>query len=69
MACKSCHKTLFPGELAIHFPGGMEALHKGQLLLFPQVLVCLTCGFSEFSLPEADLRRLIYGSGGRSKSD
>jgi hypothetical protein len=66
MACKSCqmdNQTLFPSELAIHFPGGMKALDEGQLLAFPQLLVCLTCGFTEFSIPEAELRRLAQGVG------
>ena len=66
MACKSCQadkQTLFASELAIHSSGRIEALDKGQLLLFPQLLVCLTCGFTEFSVPEAELWRLVEGSG------
>ena len=61
MACKSCqadNQTLFPSELAILSPKGKETPDKGWLLVFPQLLVCLTCGFTEFSIPGAELRRL-----------
>jgi hypothetical protein len=64
MACKSCqadNQTLFASEIAIHFPGGMGSLDKGQLLVFAQLLVCRTCGFTEFSVPKAELRRLAEG--------
>ena len=66
MSCKACqsdNQTLFPSELCIHFPGGLEALDKGQVMAFPQLLVCLNCGFAEFSVREAELRRLVDGSG------
>ena len=66
MACKSCqadNQIIFPSEIAIHFPGGIEALTKGQVLVLPQLLVCLTCGFTEFSIPEAELRCLAQGDG------
>jgi hypothetical protein len=61
MACKNCHsdiQRLFHSEIAVHFPGGLDALEKEQILIFPQLLVCLNCGFTEFLFPEADLRRL-----------
>jgi hypothetical protein len=61
MACKSCHsdtQRLFPSEIAVHFPSGLDTLNKGQILIFPRLLVCLNCGFTEFLFPEADLRQL-----------
>jgi hypothetical protein len=61
-------ETLFPSELSIHFSGGLEALDKGHLMVFPQLLVCLNCGFTEFSVSETELRRLVEGSGGRGRN-
>jgi hypothetical protein len=65
MACKNCHwdsQSSFHSEIAVHFPGGLDALEKEQVLIFPQLLVCLNCGFTEFLFPEADLRRLAAGT-------
>jgi hypothetical protein len=66
MSCKVCQsdiQTLFPSELCIHLPGGLEALKKADVMVFPQLLVCLNCGFTEFAVPEAELR-LLRGKGG-----
>jgi hypothetical protein len=60
--CKSHNQTLFPSEICIHFPDGLEALGKESVLVFPQLLICLNCGFTECSVPEAELRRLAEGS-------
>jgi hypothetical protein len=37
---------------------GLENLSKPPVLVFPEVVICLNCGFAEFKTPEADLRRL-----------
>jgi hypothetical protein len=61
MQCKSCQspdQTLFPSEICIHFPGGLKALDKRHVMIYPQILVCLKCGFAEFSISKAELRRL-----------
>jgi ribosomal protein S27AE len=57
--CGSCHTTesTFNGEIAIHFPG-REGWEKPLVLVFPQLLVCLKCGFTEFAIPETELRQL-----------
>lgn len=63
MSCKSCrseNQTEFNGELAIHFPG-LEGLDKPIVWVFPKLLVCLNCGFTEFVVPETELRRLVKG--------
>jgi len=60
MACASCHsdnQVEFPCEIALHF-SGLENLHKPHILVFPNVKVCLDCGFSEFSIAEPDLSQL-----------
>ena len=41
----------------IHFPG-REGLDKPTVWLFQAIMVCLDCGFAEFSVPNAELRRL-----------
>ena len=61
MSCKSCQsesQSTFNGEIAIHFPG-LAGLDKPIVRIFPKVLVCLNYGFTEFGIPEAELRRLV----------
>jgi hypothetical protein len=41
----------------IHFPD-REGLDKPAVWLFQAIMVCLDCGFAEFSVPNAELRRL-----------
>src|ERR1700745_2282427 len=60
MSCKSCksqNQRNLSAEVAIHFPG-LKGLDKPIVWVFPKVLVCLDCGFTEFGIPETELRRL-----------
>ena len=57
-SCQSANQSTFNGEIAIHFPG-LEGLDKPIVWVFPKLLVCLNCGFTEFAIPEAELRRLV----------
>lgn len=60
MSCKHCqsdHHRSFDAEIAIHFPG-FQGLNKQVVWLFPKIAVCLSCGFTEFSVPETELRQL-----------
>ena len=45
------------GEIAIHFPG-LKGLNKPIVWVYPKLLVCLDCGFTEFAIPETELRRI-----------
>ena len=57
MSCKSCQSQSqrnFNGEIAIHFPG-LKDLDKPIVWVFPKLLVCLDCGFTEFLVPETEL--------------
>ena len=57
MSCKSCtseNQNELATEIAIHLPG----LNMPHVFMFPLVVVCLDCGFTEFSIPETELRRL-----------
>ena len=56
MSCKSCHslnQRYFGAEMGIHFMG-LQNLDKPTVWVFPQLLVCMDCGFTEFNLPEAE---------------
>lgn len=60
MPCKSCqshNQSPFRGEVNIHFPGIVD-LDMRSVLVFPELVVCLDCGFTEFSIPEAELYQL-----------
>lgn len=64
MACKSCgsdNQDKFGAEINIHFPG-LEGLDKPIVLVFPTLLVCLRCGFTEFTISETELHRLEKGT-------
>ena len=65
MACEKCdlgNQSAFNGELAIHFPG-FKGLDKPIVWVYPKLLVCLDCGFTEFAIPETELRVLRDGIG------
>ena len=63
MSCKSCkseNQSIFNGEIAIHFPG-LKGLDKPIVWVFPKLVVCLDCGFTEFAIPDTELRQLAEG--------
>ena len=60
MSCRSCtseKQKEFGSEISIHFPG-LKGLDKGTVLVFPRLVVCTNCGFTEFIIPDAELHRL-----------
>ena len=64
MACRSCgsgNRTEFGAEICIHFPG-LKNLEKPAVMVFPKLLVCLECGFTQFTLPETELLLLREGA-------
>jgi len=64
MSCKSClseHQSNLSGEIAVHFPG-FKGLDKPIVWVFPKLLVCLNCGFTEFAIPETELLVLRAGT-------
>jgi hypothetical protein len=57
MTCRVCtseNQSRFATEIAIHSP----SLSPAYVFLFPKVVVCMVCGFTEFSIPETELRQL-----------
>lgn len=59
-SCGSDQQSQFPAEIAIHFPG-MKGIDKPAVWVFPELLVCLNCGRTEFVIPEGELRKLTEG--------
>jgi hypothetical protein len=60
MACKTCgtrNLRKFKGEIAIHFTG-LTNIGKQPVWAFPELVVCLDCGITEFAVPERELRLL-----------
>ena len=53
MPCSSCgsiNQGKYLAEVGIHFPGLRNA-GKGPVFVFPELLVCLDCGKTEFMVP------------------
>ena len=64
MSCKSCrsaNQSKFSVEMNIHFPG-YEGLEKPTVWVFSDVLICLDCGFAEFSVAKSELDELAQGA-------
>jgi len=64
MTCNRCHsekQNVFNGEVAIHF-SGLTGLEKPIVWIFPKLVVCLQCGFTEFTVPERELQVLEQAS-------
>ena len=68
MSCKSCGSDSagkFPAEIAIHF-SGLKNLDKPHVWIFPTLVVCLNCGYTEFAIPEDELGLLRGDMAGQS---
>jgi len=64
MSCPACrldNQMKFSGEMMVHL-GGLKNLDKSCVMLFPKVLVCLGCGFSQFTFTKAELALLASDS-------
>ena len=63
MTCKSCASESplhFGADLVIHFPS-REGLDKPVVRVLPKLLVCMNCGFTEFAIPQSELKELASG--------
>lgn len=57
-ACGSKHVGNFGGEIGIHLRGA-EHVDKPTVWVFPELIVCLSCGVAQFVVPEHELRMLV----------
>jgi hypothetical protein len=60
MTCKSCsseNRRSFSSEINVHFPG-LKNFDRPPVFVFPKLLVCMDCGFTEFAIPETELCQL-----------
>lgn len=55
-SCSSENQRKFGGELALHVPG-LKGVNKNIVLAFPQILLCLDCGFAMFPLEVDALKK------------
>ena len=64
MPCKRCDSEqtkTFPAEIAIHFAAA-KGLEKPIVFVFPNLVVCLHCGLTEFTVPARELSVLVTGN-------
>jgi hypothetical protein len=59
--CQSNRQEQFVAEMMPHFSGASNVA-RSDVMTFPMVSVCLDCGYSTFSVPEAELAALNEGS-------
>jgi len=60
MSCPACrldNQMEFSAEMMVHL-GGIKNLDNSGVVLFPKVLVCMDCGFSQFTVQKAALAML-----------
>jgi|HubBroStandDraft_6_1064221.scaffolds.fasta_scaffold1962376_1 hypothetical protein len=65
MSCGSVNQQNFVGEMGIRSPG-LKNIDKPTVWVFPDLIVCLDCGFAEFTVLEAQLRLLAKGDAAAS---
>ena len=64
MSCPICrlgNQVEFSAEMMVHL-GGLKNLDNSGVMLFPKVLVCLACGFSQFTVTKAEVALLASES-------
>jgi hypothetical protein len=60
LSCGSVQQAELTAEMIIHF-SGLKNLDKPGVWVFPKLLVCLDCGFSQFTVPETELASVAKG--------
>ena len=60
MSCRSCglgNQRKFAAEMSVHVLG-LENVDKPVVWVFPRLLVCMDCGFTELTIAENELHLL-----------
>jgi hypothetical protein len=60
MSCRSCQSARqveFAAEIAIHFSGA-ENLNAPHVHVFPEILVCMDCGMTNFTVAGSELQTI-----------
>jgi ribosomal protein L37E len=63
MRCTSCGSgdlRKYKGEIAIKLAEHQNV--EESVFVFPELVVCLACGFARFTVPERELRLLAQGN-------
>jgi len=67
LSCASENQVELPAEMFLHYPG-LANLDKLSVWIYPRVMVCFECGFSQFTTPKAELMLLAKGAGAKGAS-
>ena len=59
LLCGSDNQAELSAEMLIHF-SGLKNLDKPAVWVYPKVLVCLHCGYSDFTVPERALASIAH---------
>jgi len=57
IACGSIDQREFSSQIVLHF-SGIKKLNEPGVWLFPNLLVCMDCGYSHFTIQEPGWRPL-----------
>ena len=60
-SCRSVKQAEFTAEMIVHSPG-LKNIDRPGVWLFPELLVCLDCGFCRFTVSEAALASVTEGN-------
>jgi hypothetical protein len=59
--CVSDNQVEFSAEIVVH-SSGLKNIDCPAVYVFPKLLVCVSCGFSQFTVPKAELAVLASDS-------
>lgn len=57
LSCGSSNEAEFAAELVVHF-SGLKNVGNPGVLVFPKIVICLDCGFAQFTVPQTELALL-----------